>query len=267
MILDILEAASKKRVEAAKNILPLQEMMALAAMQSIRPSFQKALEQPGMSFICEVKKASPSKGLIAPDFPYLDIAREYEEAGACAISVLTEPDYFLGSSRYLTEISQVVGLPLLRKDFTVDPYQIYEAKAIGASAVLLICALLPEPVLKEYLQLCEDLKLDALVEAHDEAEIRTAIHAGAKIIGVNNRNLKTFQVDFSNSLQMRDLIPPSTLFIAESGVQTTDDLLALGKAKADGILIGETIMRSSCKKELLHSWKQALADSTTIEKR
>lgn len=204
-----------------------------------------------MSFICEVKKASPSKGLIASDFPYVDIAKDYEAAGAAAISVLTEPEYFLGSNEYLKEIRRHVSVPLLRKDFTVDPYQIFEAKVIGASAVLLICALLDTETLRTGIHLCDSLGMSALVEAHDEEEIKSALRAGARIIGVNNRNLKTFSVDFSNSIRLRSLVPDDVLFIAESGVKSADDIRLLHEAGVDGVLIGETLMRSADKKKYL----------------
>ena len=213
-----------------------------------------------MSFICEVKKASPSKGLIAPDFPYVDIAKDYEAAGASAISVLTEPEYFLGSNEYLKEIRRHVSVPLLRKDFTVDPYQIFEAKVIGASAVLLICALLDTETLRTGIHLCDSLGMSALVEAHDEEEIKSALRAGARIIGVNNRNLKTFSVDFSNSIRLRSLVPDDVLFIAESGVKSADDIRLLHEAGVDGVLIGETLMRSADKKKILDSWKQACGE-------
>ena len=220
-------------------------------------SFEKAISSPGISFICEVKRASPSKGMIAPVFPYREIAMEYEEAGADAISVLTEPDYFLGKGEYLTEISRSVSLPLLRKDFTVDPYQIFEAKVLGASAVLLICALLDTEKLKEYMKICDSLGLSALVEAHDEAEIHSALTAGARLIGVNNRNLKTFEVDFENSIRLRGLVPAGTAFIAESGIRTADDVKRLYQAGVNGVLIGESLMRSPDKKVILQEMRKA----------
>lgn len=262
MILDTLAASTRKRVEAAKEKIPLGTMMNLASKASKGDTaatvftFEKALKAPGMSFICEVKKASPSKGLIAPDFPYVDIAKDYEAAGASAISILTEPEYFLGSSEYLTEIKRHVALPLLRKDFTIDPYQIFEAKVIGASAVLLICALLDTETLRTGISLCDSLGMSALVEAHDEEEIKSALRAGARIIGVNNRNLKTFEVDFNNSIRLRGLVPRDVLFVAESGVKSADDIRLLHEAGVDGVLIGETLMRSNNKKAILDSWKK-----------
>lgn len=266
MILDTLAAASKQRAEAAKITIPIGQMeeMAYMAFEDGKRvcdfSFEKAISSPGISFICEVKRASPSKGMIAPDFPYREIAMEYEEAGADAISVLTEPDYFLGKGEYLTEISRSVSLPLLRKDFTVDPYQIFEAKVLGASAVLLICALLDTEKLKEYMKICDSLGLSALVEAHDEAEIRSALTAGARLIGVNNRNLKTFEVDFENSIRLRGLVPAGTAFIAESGIQTADDVKRLYQAGVNGVLIGESLMRSPDKKVILQEMRKAAND-------
>lgn len=271
MILDTLAAASKRRAQEAKRILPLKQMAERAEMaleeadRTVgRFAFERALTSPEISFICEVKKASPSKGLIAPDFPYVRIAKEYEEAKASAISVLTEPEYFLGSNDYLTEISRNVTVPLLRKDFTVDPYQIYEARAIGASAVLLICALLDTEQLREGIRLCDRLGLSALVEAHDEEEIRSALRAGARIIGVNNRNLKTFTVDFDNSIRLRHLVPKDILFVAESGIQSGEDLKRLGEAGVSAVLIGETLMRAPDKRavlERLRAWGQTGAEA------
>lgn len=214
-------------------------------------AFEKALRKDGISFICECKKASPSKGLIAPEFPYLQIAEEYEAAGADGISVLTEPKWFLGSDKYLKEIVDVVSIPCLRKDFTVDEYMIYEAKALGASAVLLICSILGKSEIREYIQICDDLGLSALVETHDEREVQMALDAGARVIGVNNRNLKDFSVNTDNSRRLRELIPSEVLFVSESGVQTAEDVAALRAIGADAVLIGETLMRAADKKAKL----------------
>lgn len=215
-------------------------------------SFEKALRKKDIAFICECKKASPSKGLISPDFPYLQIAKDYEAAGADCISVLTEPKWFLGSDNYLREISQNVTLPCLRKDFTVDGYMIYEARLLGASAVLLIAAILTDEQLKDYIGICDELGLSALVEAHNEAEVYRSLSAGARIIGVNNRNLKDFSVDTDNSLRLRSLIPRDVLFVSESGVKTAGDVQRLREAGADAVLIGETLMKSPDKKEKLN---------------
>lgn len=253
MILDQLAASTRKRVERRKTEVPFDTIKAQAQKLAATADFpfERALLAKGMSFICEVKKASPSKGLIAPDFPYLQIAKEYEAAGASAISVLTEPEYFLGSDQYLKEIAQAVSIPVLRKDFTVDAYQIYEAKTLGAAAVLLICALLSEEQLKEYLKIAHSLGLSALVEAHDEAEVETAVKSGARIIGVNNRDLKTFTVDLNNSVRLRSLIPADRIYVSESGIRGAEDVGVLYRNGTNAVLIGETLMRSPDKGAML----------------
>ncbi len=251
-ILDQLADHARERAEQAKCKITLQEMrqQALSLPQGTF-SFEKALAGPDIAFICECKKASPSKGLIAPEFPYLEIAREYEAAGADAISVLTEPEWFLGSDEYLKEIAENVSIPCLRKDFTVDEYMIYEAKVLGASAVLLICSILSENEIREYIGICDELGLSALVEAHEEKEVETALKAGARVIGVNNRNLKDFTVDTENSRRLRSLIPPEVLFVSESGVKSAGDIQILREIGADAALVGETLMRSEDKKKKL----------------
>lgn len=257
MAADILERiAADKRLQVAeeKKKISVEQMreMALAAKR-ILPDFrfEQALRGERISFICEVKKASPSKGVIAEEFPYVDIATEYERAGADCLSVLTEPKYFLGSDRYLEEIRQAVSLPLLRKDFTVDTYQIYQARVLGADAVLLICALLDERQIKESIAICDELGLSALVEAHDEEEIRQAVNAGARVIGVNNRNLKDFTVDVHHSIRLRRFAPEGTLFVTESGISSREDVAACEKEQADAVLVGEVLMRAADKKQKL----------------
>lgn len=256
-ILDQLADHARERVAEAKKKIPFEEMkqmaLEMAAKEPVRDAFafEKALHRSELSFICECKKASPSKGLIAPDFPYLEIAKEYEKAGADCISVLTEPRWFLGKDQYLKEIAANVSIPCLKKDFTVDPYMIYEAKVLGAAAVLLICSILEKEQLKEYLQIAEGLGLSALVEAHDEEEIAKALEAGARIIGVNNRNLKDFTVDTENSRKLRNMIPKEVLFVSESGVKTPEDVQKLREIGADAVLIGETLMRAADKSEAL----------------
>ena len=257
-ILNEIAARTKERIAEEKFKVPLRELISqqnsnLAKHAEEKISFLEALKKPGMSYICEVKKASPSKGLIAPDFPYLDIAKEYEQAGASAISCLTEPFYFQGADRYLQEISQAVNIPVLRKDFTVDEYMIYQAKAFGASAVLLICAILDDVQLREYRQLVESLGLDALVEAHDEREVERALKAGARIVGVNNRDLRTFQIDMNNSIRLRNLAPEEVVFVSESGIKTSADINLLYDNRVDAVLIGETLMRSPDKKAMLET--------------
>lgn len=251
-ILDELADHARNRVAAAKQNTPLSTIRQTAfSLPKGDFAFENALKRPDMAFICECKKASPSKGLIAEDFPYLSIARDYENAGADAVSVLTEPSRFLGSDRYLEEIAGAVSIPCLRKDFTVDEYMIYEAKLLGASAVLLICAILEVPQLQEYIQICDTLGLSALVEAHDEQEVAAAVKAGARMIGVNNRNLKDFSVDTENSRRLRRLIPENILFVSESGVKTPDDVQKLRDIGANAVLIGETLMRAADKKATL----------------
>lgn len=251
-ILDELAGAARRRTETAKLRLPPEEIMERAmSLPKGSLEFEAALRKSGMSFICECKKASPSKGLIAPDFRYLETAREYEAAGADCISVLTEPTRFLGSDAYLEEIASAVSVPCLRKDFAVDEYMIYEAKLLGAKAVLLICSILTEKQLREYMDICRELGISALVEAHDEAEIKTAVLAGASIIGVNNRNLKDFTVDTENSGRMRELVPDNIVFVSESGVRTAEDVERLREIGADAVLIGETLMRAENKKAKL----------------
>lgn len=256
-ILDTIAESTRVRVAEAKKTVPLEQIRSAARTLPTDTGFpfEKALSAPGMSFICECKKASPSKGLIAPDFPYLEIAKSYEDAGASAISVLTEPQWFLGQNTYLQEIVQAVHIPCLRKDFTVDDYMIYEAKVLGASAVLLICSLLSEEQIRDSIKLCDSLGLSALVEAHDADEIEMALRAGARIIGVNNRNLKDFTVDIHNSGRLRSLVPPEVLFVAESGIKTRADVAVLEEMGGNAVLIGETLMRSDYKKQLLANLK------------
>ncbi len=253
MILDEIAEKTRERIAKKKLEIPADMLRAKAEEMSADTgfAFERALRGEDIRFICEVKKASPSKGLIAKEFPYLEIAKEYEQAGAAAISVLTEPFYFQGSDGYLREIAGAVGIPVLRKDFTVDEYMIYEAKVLGANAVLLICAILNDGELARYLKLAHSLGLSALVEAHDGEEVRRALSCGARIIGVNNRDLKTFQVDIENSLRLRSLIPDEVIFVSESGMRTPEDIAALRRNGTDAVLIGETLMRSPDKRAAL----------------
>lgn len=248
-ILEEIAAYARERTAAAERKMPLADIRRRAEeMPRGDFSFEKALRKPGLSLICECKKASPSRGLIAPDFPYMQIAREYEAAGADCISVLTEPKWFLGRDEYLEEIASAVSIPCLRKDFTVSEYMIYEARLLGASAVLLIVSLLSEVQLREYLGLCRELGLSALTEAHSAEEIGTAVRAGASVIGVNNRNLRDFSVDTGNSAALRELVPPGVLFVSESGVTGAADTEKLREIGADAVLVGEALMRASDKK-------------------
>lgn len=265
-ILNEIAAKTKERIQKEKLEIPEKDLIQMIQKRKVQillhpeqqsitsrtpHSFYQALKKEGMSYICEVKKASPSKGLIAPAFPYLEIAKEYQEAGAAAISCLTEPFYFQGSDRYLQEITAAIDIPVLRKDFTVDEYMIFQAAAYGAAAVLLICAILNDEQLKEYRELAEELGMDALVEAHDEEEAERALKSGARIIGVNNRDLKTFQVDMQNGIRLRKLAPENVVFVSESGIKTSNDIQKLYDNQVDAVLIGETLMKSQDKKAAL----------------
>lgn len=255
-ILDQLSDYARERVAAAKRKRSLEEIRREAlALPKGCFSFENAMRGENLAFICECKKASPSKGLIAEEFPYLQIAREYEAAGANGISVLTEPKWFLGRDEYLKEISQAVSTPCLRKDFTVDEYMIYEAKLLGASAVLLICSILEEERVKEYIGICDSLGLSALVEAYDEKEVEAALRSGARMVGVNNRNLKDFTVDTKNSQKLRNLIPKDVLFVSESGVKDGEDIKKLREIGVDAVLVGEALMRAPDKKKKLAELK------------
>lgn len=261
MILDEIAEKTRKRILEKKQLVSeevLKEKAYRLASEEKEKSggtfsfpFEKALSCKGISFICEVKKASPSRGIIAEDFPYKEIAIEYEQAGASALSVLTEPYYFKGSDDYLEEIRDAVKIPILRKDFTVDTYMLYEAKCIGASAILLICAILSDEQLKTYMETAKELGLSALVEAHTEEEVRRALACGAGIVGVNNRDLKTFQVDIHTSERLRKLVPEEVLYVSESGIRSGEDVRRLKENGTDAVLIGETLMRSDNKKKML----------------
>ncbi len=256
-ILDTIAEYTKQRIESEKKLEGAGSVKERALQLPKGDfSFEKALRKPGLSFICECKKASPSKGIIAGDFPYVRIAKEYEEAGADCISVLTEPKWFLGKDEYLKEIVSEVSIPVLRKDFTVDEYMIYKAKLLGASAVLLIVSILSEEEIKRYLDICDELGLSALVETHNEAEIDIAVKTGARIIGVNNRNLKDFSVDISLALRMRERIPKEAVFVSESGISSAEDVKAAKDAGADALLIGEMLMRTEDKRGTLSLLKE-----------
>jgi indole-3-glycerol phosphate synthase len=266
MILEEIARRTRLRVERRRTALPFDQIQDAARAQCAAGkgpnagSFAAALApQPGRSlaFICEIKRASPSKGIIAEDFPYRSIALDYEAAGAAALSVLTEPEYFLGDDRHLREIAAAVSLPLLRKDFIIDPYQIYEAALLGAAAALLIAALLDTKTLAEYQEIAGSLGLDALVEIHSAGELQSALESGARIVGINNRDLRTFQVDMGTARRLRRLIPPGIITVAESGVQSREDIRVLEDAGIDAALIGETLMRSADKKSALAALRGA----------
>ena len=296
-ILEAITERTRERIREQENLIPLSQMrrMAEAVLRDERagtaaeavlreeqtgaaaeadsagerkgaghgtvdmPAFERALRQPGMSFICEVKKASPSKGIIAEDFPYMDIAKDYEAAGASAISCLTEPYWFLGSDVYLEEIAENVSIPVLRKDFTCSEYMIWQAKALGASAVILICSVLDDGELRAYHRLTEELHMSALVEAHDADEIERAKQAGARIIGVNNRDLKDFSVDIGHSARLRQLAGEDTVFVSESGIRTPEDMRTLCENGTDAVLIGEMLMRAPDRQAALRALKREAA--------
>ena len=264
-ILETIAAKTRERTEAEKKQLSLETVRNMAEEKAAAEKkeengqftyrFQRALAGKDISFICEVKKASPSKGIIAEAFPYLQIAREYEQAGASAISCLTEPFWFLGKDEYLKEITSQVQIPVLRKDFTIDEYMIYQAKNLGASAILLICAILDDGQLRAWHQLAAELGLSVLTEAHTEEEIDRALRAGAKILGVNNRNLKNFTVDVEQSRRLRGMVPEDVIFVSESGIKNHADVQALMENGTDAVLIGETLMRAADKKAMLDELK------------
>ncbi|MBP3379536.1 MAG: indole-3-glycerol phosphate synthase TrpC [Ruminococcus sp.] len=251
-ILDKLAEHARERVAEAKNRIPYEDLKQRALdLPKGCFEFEKALKKPDIAFICECKKASPSKGIIAEDFPYLQIAKDYEKAGADCISVLTEPKWFLGSGKYLREIAENVSIPCIRKDFTVDDYMIYEAKLMGAKAVLLICSISSAREIASYINVCDELGISALVEAHDEEEVKAAVDCGARLIGVNNRNLKDFSVDTANSRRLRELVPDDVIFVSESGVRTAEDIRLLRESGVNAVLIGETLMRAEDKSSKL----------------
>lgn len=251
MILDDIVISTKKRAEKSKRNLPLSNMQ---IVKNANPfAFEKSLNNDKLNFICEIKKASPSKGIIDEVFPYMKIAKEYEKAGADAISVLTETDFFMGNTKYLKDIRQIVSIPILQKDFIIDEYQIYEASLIGADAILLICSLLNLEQLKKFIKIANSCGISSLVETHNDNEILMALNAGAKIIGINNRNLKTFEVDLQNTIRLRKLVPEDILFVSESGIKSSEDIKMLSNAKVNAVLIGETLMKSNDKIRALNN--------------
>ncbi len=246
MILDELAEHARERVAIDKEKISLEKMKELAlSLSKNNFRFEKALKENKISIIAEVKKASPSKGVISEEFPYIDIAKEYEKSGATCVSVLTEPKWFLGSDQIFRDVRKTIDLPIIRKDFTIDEYQIYQAKVMGADAVLLICALLDTDTIKKYLNICEELELSALVETHNEDEIKSALKAGARILGVNNRNLKDFTVNLDNASDLKKHVPEGIIFVAESGITSPIDGINLAKSGANALLIGEALMKTN----------------------
>lgn len=253
MILDEIVTQTKRRVQKEKDMISLDKMIELAkGINSVPFLFEEKLSKAGMHVICEVKKASPSKGVLVDEFDYKEIAMEYERAGADAISILTEPYFFQGSNLHLKEIKEIVSVPVLRKDFTIEEYQIYQAKVLGADCILLICAILEREQLRNYLELCKTIGLSAIVEVHNEKEVAMALEAKATMIGVNHRNLKDFTVDLHNSIRLRALIPEEIILIAESGISNASQLYELQQARINAVLVGETLMKSTDKKQALH---------------
>ncbi len=265
MILDELADLTRARIERQKEGYTLQnierdaEILAAREMEVLEFEypFEQALSSKGLSIISEVKKASPSKGVIAEEFPYLDIAKEYEASGADAISCLTEPDRFKGSDVYLQNIVKEVTIPVLRKDFTIDPYMVYQAKMMGASAILLIAAILSDEEMKQFFEIADRLGMSCLFEAHDEVEVDRCLNVGARILGVNNRNLKDFKVDINNSIRLRSMVPEDVIFVSESGIEKPEDVIALKENGTDAVLIGEMLMRSGDKSGLIRALKEA----------
>ncbi|MDO4536940.1 MAG: indole-3-glycerol phosphate synthase TrpC [Coriobacteriales bacterium] len=262
-ILKVIADHNRRLVSEAQERVSKDELAerAFACPSATGYPFEEALARPGLSFICEVKRASPSKGVIAADFDHLAVARSYEAAGADAISCLTEPKWFLGSLDYLADIARETTTPVMRKDFVVDSYQLYEAKLAGASAVLLLCGVLDDEQLSAYLELCKELGLSALVEAYDEDELRRAVAVGAHMIGVNNRNLKDFSVDFAHAQRMRELVPADRLYVAESGVASLDDVATIARMGADAALVGEFLMRAGDKSALLSEMRASAEEA------
>ncbi|MDW7650799.1 MAG: indole-3-glycerol phosphate synthase TrpC [Bacillota bacterium] len=244
MLLQIA-AKKKQRVIAAKCRLPLEQLKESLTAAGSPGKFRAALTAPGISVIAEIKRASPSKGDFGLRVPITELAGQYEAGGASAISVLTEEDFFLGSQEDLTAVRQTVTLPVLRKDFVIDAYQLYETRALNADAVLLIAGFLPEKQLAGYLEICEELGLAALVETHNQEEIKLALRAGANILGINNRDLRTFRTDINRTVRLAGLIPDDVVLVSESGIHTAEDIKMLTLAGADAVLVGESLVKSA----------------------
>lgn len=245
MILDDIVRDKRMDVQRAKAAVSLTDLQQRALFRAPRRPFRAALESRHRAIIAEVKKASPSKGVIRADFDPVWVAERYAECGAAAISVLTEERYFQGHLEYLAAIRAHVSVPLLRKDFVFDPYQLYEARAFGADAVLLIVAILPETLLQELLWLAEELNLTPLVEIHDRLELERASRSGARVLGINNRDLRTFRTTLSTTEELLPAVPPDALVVAESGIETAADIERLERLGVGAFLIGETFMRAT----------------------
>ena len=261
MIIDDIIESTKERVAQNKKLHPIEKIAAVAFDKPINFDypFEKALRKPGLSYIMEVKRAIPTKGQITQNFDYKTIAKEYEDIGASAISVVTEPDFFKGDDDFLAEIAKIVKIPVLRNDFIVDEYMVYESKLLGADAIILLCSVLDEITLMRCLNLAERLGMSALVEAHSSMQVKKALRVGAKIIGVNNCDLRTFKVDMKNSVELRSMVGDDIIFVSESGIKTADDIKVLEENNVDAVLIGETLMKSHDKRktfEILQGLKE-----------
>jgi len=245
----------KEEVEKVKKQFNLSEVISEAEKLKVSFNFKEALSGKGINIIAEVKKASPSKGVIREDFDPVEIAKSYERGGARAISVLTDKQFFQGSPFYLRQVSEAVRLPVLRKDFIIDEFQIYGAKVLGAASFLLIVSILSDPQLRDFIELGRELGMEPLVETHTAEEVERALKAGAEIIGVNNRDLKTFSVSLETSISLAPLIKGAgKVMVSESGIRTEKDIKRLRKAGVDAFLVGETLMRSENPEEVLKHW-------------
>jgi len=254
-ILEKIVEFKKEEVAKQKKNFNLSALREEAERLKVPCDFKKAVSGEGINIIAEVKKASPSKGIIREDFNPVEIAKAYERGGAKAISVLTDKEFFKGSPFYLRQVAEAVNLPVLRKDFIIDEFQIYGAKALGASSFLLIVSILSDQQLRDFIELGRELGMEALVETHNEEEVERALKAKAEIIGVNNRNLKTFTVSLETTLRLLPMIKrEGKILVSESGIKSRNDIERLKSAGVDAFLVGETLMRSENPEEVLKSW-------------
>ena len=243
-ILDEIVAKTKSKLEEKKQGLSLEELSSKIDFENLKETnFKKSLQNKAEAIIAEIKKASPSAGIISDNFDPVLKSKEYESFGASALSILTEEDYFLGNIEYLKDVKAITSLPILRKDFIVDEYQIYESKLIGADCILLIASILNDEELKNFSEIAERLKLDYIIEVHDEEELQRVRHFSNAIIGVNNRNLKTFDVDINNSVELKKIFEGENIFIAESGIKSKKDIEYLKQHNINVFLIGESLMK------------------------
>ena len=258
MILDDIVAVKQKKLSDLMQKMPLDALQKKIEDRPANPKdFHHALKKPGISVIAEVKKASPSKGVIKSDFDPETIARQYNEYGADAVSVLTEEDFFLGCNEYLKTVKAVTHIPVLRKDFIIDIWQVYESRMIGADAILLIVGILTDKQLRTYRETAQSLGMHALVEVHNEEELARALDSGTEIVGINNRNLKTFDVSLETTEKLASKISPGKTIVSESGIKNAEDIRYLKQLGVDAVLVGETLMRAGSIKDQLDQFKQA----------